>query len=162
MINLCSHFLRRNYPLKLLQEAAALAYNKDRDSLLNPIQRIDADQAEEKIFLISTYHPHDNTLQKIVHRNWDILGRNQTTECLHKHKIVCGYRRPKNLRDILCIAAVTRKKEDESIDPFHIPPPPAPPVPADTTIMSEPRPPLRQGHVRLHDCDPGPGHKTQY
>ena len=144
VINLSSHFLRRNYPLKLLQEAAALARNKDRDILLNPIQRIDADQAEEQIFLISTYHPHDNTLQKIVHRNWDILGRNQTTERLHQHKIVCGYRRPKNLRDILCKAAVTRREEDEATDPFHKPIPPAPQLPADTTLMTEPRPLLRQ------------------
>ena len=144
VINLCSHFLRRNYPLKLLQEAAALARNKDRDTLLNPTQTVGAATEEEQIFLISTYHPHDNALQQIVHRNWDILGRNQTTEKLHQHKLVCGYRRPKNLRDILCKAAVSRLKEDEEVDPFHVETPPAPTVLVAKPVGNKQPPVLRQ------------------
>ena len=132
VLALARHFLRRKYPLKLLQDAAALARNKDRDLLLTPPARTEDEDANKRIFLITTYHPDDNQVQQIVHNNWDFLGRNQTTQHLHQHKLVCGYRRPKNLRDILCKAAVSRQAEDEKVDPFYVTPQPIAPILADT------------------------------
>lgn len=44
---------------------------------------------------------HDQLIPKIARNNWNILGRNQTTENLHNRKLVFGYRRPKNLKKIL-------------------------------------------------------------
>ena len=160
MINLASHFLCRKYPLALLQEAAALSRNIEREELLNPRARVDDEPDTDKIYLISTYHPHDNQLQKNVHKNWDILGHNQTTEQLYIHKLICGYRRPKNLHDILCKAAVTRIPEDNDVDPFYMPPaPPAVEHPIPGTQV-----PLRQTamieFVSLHDANTTHGATT--
>jgi hypothetical protein len=55
----------------------------------------------------------------MIHRNWDFLGKSQTTEFLHKKRLMCGYRRPKNLRDILVKANVPVKPGDEQADPQH-------------------------------------------
>ena len=140
VIQLASHFLRRKYPLILLQEAAALARNKNRDTLLNPPEHSGVADEEKQIFLITTYHPHDNTVPTIVRKNWDILGRNQTTQNLHQQKLICGYRRPKNLRDILCKAALHRIPQDDAADPFYVAPPITPPPPP----LAAPQPPQRQ------------------
>ena len=129
VIELASHFLRRKYPLALLQEAAALARNKDRATLLHPPEHTEEAEENQKIFLITTYHPHDNTIPQLVRKNWNILGRNQTTQKLYNQKLICGYRRPKNLRDILCKAALPRITEDNLVDPFYVAPPPTPPPP---------------------------------
>ena len=122
IIELCKHFLRRKYPLELLHQAAILARSKDRTTLL---EQTDTTQEEEvnKVFLITTYHPHDQLVPDITRNNWEILGRNQTTDNLHQRKLVCGFRRPKNLRDLLCKARVTKIPGDELVDPEYVAPP---------------------------------------
>ncbi len=67
---------------------------------------------------MTTYHPHHHLLQDLVKNNWDMLGRSTITSTLHKKKLVCGYRRPKNLRDKLTKAKVEPKPGDELLNPF--------------------------------------------
>ena len=86
--------------MELLQKAAILARTKDRDVLLNP-DNGDKEMNENNVFLITTYHPHDHFLRSLIHKNWDMLGRSPTTEHLHQKHLMSGYRRPKNLRDLL-------------------------------------------------------------
>ena len=121
VIELSKHFLRRKYPLELLLKAATLARNLNRTTLLAPPDVIvENETTEEKVFLITTFHPHDRVIADITWKNWQILGRNQTTENLHARKLTCGYRRPKNLRDALCKARVKRLPGDEKTDPQHV------------------------------------------
>ena len=130
VIELCKHFLRRKYPLKLLHQAATLARGKDRATLLEPTINPDTRTVEEdKVFLITTYHPHDQFIPDLTRKNWEILGCNQTTEYLHNRKLVCGFRRPKNLRNHLCRARVKRLPGDEEADPTYVAPIPSPPTP---------------------------------
>ena len=123
ILELCKHFLRRKYPLELLHQAATLARGKVRSTLLEPTDATPDDTGPEKVFLITTYHPHDQLVPTITRRNWHILGKNQTTDFLHQRKLTCGYRRPKNLRDILCKATVQKLPGDELVDPEHVTPP---------------------------------------
>ena len=119
VVNFCGYFLKRNYPTELLKEAAILARSKNRSELLQQKDKVNDDQ--DRVFLITTYHPHDRSLVDIFHTNWSILGRSLTTEFLFKKKLMCGYRRPKNLRDLLVRAKVPHKPGDELCDPTHLP-----------------------------------------
>jgi hypothetical protein len=126
VIYFSTHFVRRGYPISLLQEAAIMARRKDRGELLNPQNNSGVGNTQEKVFLINTFHPSDHSLREIVHKNWNILGGNPSTEFIFDRKLVVGYRRPKNLRDILVRALIPFREGDEVADPDFIPPIPPP------------------------------------
>jgi hypothetical protein len=124
VLMLMVHFLRRGYPMKLLEEAMALARSKERLSLLEPKQDIQTGNKGDnsRVFLITTYHPIDQTLKNIVFNNWEMLGKSPTTSTLHERKLMLGYRRPKNLKEMLVKANVPYKAGDESSRPEGFPP----------------------------------------
>ena len=95
-----------------------MARSKDRSLLLKEKDVIN--EQRDQIFLITTYHPHDRSLVDIFHKNWNMLGRSITTQVIHKKYLMCGYRRPKNLRDILVTAKVPYRPGDEVVDPTHV------------------------------------------
>jgi hypothetical protein len=98
---ICQHFLRRNYPLELLEEAILKVRRLDRQALLAPKTDTTKNKEEDKLFLISTFNPRDSPLTRIVNKNWTTLGRTSTTQDLYNHQIIYGKRRNKNLRDLL-------------------------------------------------------------
>ena len=118
------HFLRRNYPQKLLLKAAEMALTKDRQQLLEPRQKTPNTYDEEQMFLITTFHPIDHNVRDIVFNNWDILGKNDSASHLYSKRIRMCYRRPKNLKDRLVRASIPMLEGDEKHDPTYIPPPP--------------------------------------
>ena len=94
VMHLLMHFKRRGYPLELILEAAIKARQLDRTTLLDtggPKDETDAN----KVFLITTYHPNDQTARNIARQNWEILGQSPTTENLYSKKLTIGYRRQK-------------------------------------------------------------------
>ena len=119
---LSMHFLRRQYPQKLLLKAAALTMEKERSLLLTPKPKPKDEFDETQIFLTTTYHPTDNSVRNIAFQNWDILGRSEATNFLYQKRLRMGYRRPKNLRQLLVRANLPRKEGDESFDPLYVPP----------------------------------------
>ncbi len=125
-LNLCRHFRRRGYPVKLLEEALFQAQQRDRKTLL--AYKPKNEKKENTLYLTTTYHPHNSLIRDIVKNNWDILGKNNTTDFLHKKKLICGYRRPKNLRDTLMRAKVPPLKGDETLNPFLVPTPERQPI----------------------------------
>ena len=118
VVTYAAHFLRRGYPLELIKEAALMARGLDRDELLSPTTEKPIDK--DKVFLITTFHPRDSSLRNIFFQNWEQLGRSPTTDFIHKKKLMCGYRRPKNLRDLLVRAKVPYLPGDEAADPNHV------------------------------------------
>ena len=116
------HFLRRLYPIDLLEEAAILARRQDRDLMLNKPKTLK--ENKDQVFLITTYHPTDTGVVDVVRSNWDLLGKSPTTQFIHTKKLICGYRRPKNMRDFLVRAAIPYRQGDEAHDPNHLPPTP--------------------------------------
>ena len=113
---LCQH----GYPKQLLVEAILKAYNKDRMSLLDTGKTKPISSGEETIFLTTTYNRQYNGLHKQVESTWDLLGRSSTTRFLQTKTVKVGYKRPKNLRDILTRARLPSPKpteENDSTDP---------------------------------------------
>jgi hypothetical protein len=96
-----THFLRRGYPLHLVEEAALKVRRIDRQSLLHPPNRAQNPKDDDKLVLVTTYNPDDNTLRDLVTKNWNLLGKSTNTSFLHEKKLMTAYRRPQNLKDIL-------------------------------------------------------------
>ena len=116
---MAGHFHRAGYPKKLLQEAFGKAYRLQRQKLLEykpPTVDIQTDQEEKRLYLITTYHPSGSLLDKIISKNWDLLDRSSSTRPLLDYQIIKGFRRPKNVRDILIRAATE--------NPWDVPGPP--------------------------------------
>ena len=86
VLMLCTHFLRRGYPQKLLMEAAILAKQQVRADLLRPQET----EEEEKAYRITTFHPSDYYVREIPHGNWMILGQSPTTSNLYNKKLMTG------------------------------------------------------------------------
>ena len=58
------YFLLRGYPMNVREEAATLAGSKDRSSLLPQTKLQQDSDIEDKVFLITTFHPTYNALRK--------------------------------------------------------------------------------------------------
>ena len=119
VINMSKHFLRRLYPIELLEEAAILARRQDRDNLFNKQNK--QKEKQDDVFLITTYHPTDSSVVDVVKKNWDMLGKSPTTQFIQQKRLLCGYRRPKNIRDNLVRAAIPYREGDEKNDPGYVP-----------------------------------------
>ena len=115
-ITLATHFIRRGYPLQVIDESIINARRKDRHSLLNPI-RDTGDQNQDRVFLISTYQPGFTALKDTVNLNWELLNLHPDTVPLYNCTIVHGYRRNHNLRDLLVHSRLDqRQPNDNKID----------------------------------------------
>ena len=97
-------FTRQGYPINLLQRAKEKAMDKDRDALLTQEQA--KKDYEDKLFLITTYQPGFGELKSIVQSNWDLLKKSVATKNLSNKQLIVGYRRPKNLWDLLVKAKI--------------------------------------------------------
>jgi peptide-methionine (R)-S-oxide reductase len=104
-ITIGQHFIRRHYPEDLISESIIRARRMDRRSLLSPTPS-DNNSDKSDLFVISHFNPDSSALKEIVHSNWSILGRNNTTESIFLKKPIYGYRRTKNLKDQLVHAKI--------------------------------------------------------
>jgi len=109
IVMLSKHFLRRGYPLKLLETAAITARRLDRNTLLANVNK--PEKGSDDVILITTYDPAQDILRNITKENWDYLGKSPMTTHIYQKKIMVGYRRPKNLRDLLVKADCTLPKK---------------------------------------------------
>ena len=124
VIELTAHFISRGYPLGLLDEAAELAEKKDRNVIIDEaLKSKEQNESSDKVLLITQYNPNFQDLRKIVFGNWEMLGKSPTTEFIYERKLMCAYRRPKNLRDLLVKANIPHKEGDERSRPDWQPTP---------------------------------------
>ena len=101
-------FHRAHYPDDIIQSGFDKAFEKDRDSLLNrPSNNSRTSNKDPKLFLITDYHPSFRAVLDIVSNNWDVLDNSSSTRPILPIPIVRGFRRPKNLRDMLVRARLT-------------------------------------------------------
>ena len=106
---LSKHFLRRGYPLHLLENAAITARRLNRTVLL--AKNKNPEKESDDVILVTTYEPSQDLLRNITKENWDYLGKSHMTSFIHEKKIMVGYRRPKNLRDLLVKADCSLPKK---------------------------------------------------
>jgi len=100
---LYQHFIQRNYPSHVVQQALSKARRLDRSQLLTKTKDTKSVQGEQdRSFLITTHHPQtDKMLKNILENNRPLLFASRTTTPLAQTEFVCGHRRNPNLRDIL-------------------------------------------------------------
>jgi peptide-methionine (R)-S-oxide reductase len=99
--NIFTHFLRRGYPPEIVILALIRARRQERKTLLSATKDSTKNKNDQNLFLITTFNPMPNTLKQIVSNNWDLMSRSKSTRMLADTNIIFGYRRPKNLKDIL-------------------------------------------------------------
>ena len=94
------HFVRREYPKRVLDKALSQVKAKNRLDLLQKNLET-KDKEDKKLFSITTYNPNGNIAKKVIKSSWDLLSRSCATRPLYEQRIVFGLRRNKNLRDLL-------------------------------------------------------------
>ena len=117
---MASHFLTAKYQSDVIQKGFSKAYHTDRNTLLITDRSLKTDEEEDKVFLITTYHPNGRILGSIVNQNWDMLDKSSSTREVLDWKIVQGFRRPKNIRDILVRALVRNPMDVADKPPKHL------------------------------------------
>ena len=105
-IKFSEHFHRRGYPIPLLETALIAARRIPRSELLKEKAKTETKNTDSDIILVTRYHPDHDILRDIVTNNWDFLGKSTSTQPLFNKKLMVGYRRPKNLRDLIVRADV--------------------------------------------------------
>ena len=105
--------LRRRNPLDLITEAFHKALKVDRSTLLHPTSK---SRNEDSNILVTTFNPGSDSLKKVVTNNWDTLGRSCSTRQIYQNKVLqkMAYRRPKNLKDLLVRAKLSKMKPHET------------------------------------------------
>ena len=96
-------FQQKGYPHKLLRESKSKVDEINREELFKKKEK---SEKELGTFLTTTFRPGNHTVTKTVKGNWDTLARSTTTRKMHENGLKIGYKRPKNLRDILMKAKV--------------------------------------------------------
>ncbi len=115
-MELSAHFIRRGYPEKLVREAYLKARQKNRDDLLN--QPTKNKKKSDGLFFITTFNPQNPPIRESIKKNWPILADNASTrQTLLPKQVTFGYRRPKNLRDTLVRAKVSKNPPPITIIP---------------------------------------------
>ena len=114
--------LQKGYPMRLLHKAYVKAKSNSRDELLKP--KTDGETAGKKerqsTFLTTTYAPNFNGFKRKVTQTWDLLDRASNTRRIHENGLVVGYRRTKNLRDLLVRAKLPECPIESCVDPPHL------------------------------------------
>jgi hypothetical protein len=114
-ILIAKHFIRRHYPVEIVEEALIKARRADRQSLLNPTRPDQPKDKEKQFFLITHYNPEEAPLEDIVKQTWPILGRSIHTENAYAKRVIFGHSRTKNLKDILVHAKLPKVKPDSRL-----------------------------------------------
>ena len=109
-VNKGRQFIERGYSPAFVSNAFYNALEKQRDSLLVP--KVKPPTEEVPNILVTTYNPGFNGLNKVVTKNWDVLGKSCSTRAIHRTPILNAFRRPKNLKDLL-----VRAKLRSNLDP---------------------------------------------
>jgi hypothetical protein len=122
LLKFTCHFMTRGYPMALLEKAASLVKALNRDELLKEAE-IERDKEDnDKVFLITTYNPNYHHLRELVYKNWDMLGKSPATDFLYQRRLMCGYRKPKNLSEYLIRASIPYVEGDEKARPDYVEP----------------------------------------
>lgn len=117
--NLVHSYQLRGYPIDPLLNKLKEVQGLNRATLLAPKPAPDPSEENKPLFCLTTYHPCNPPLKKILEQNRDILGSDPTLDCISSKNFVVGHRRLPNVRDSLVHSRLR-----------YPPPPPAPPKPA--------------------------------
>ena len=119
-VNKAALLRQKGYPQSLMDDAYTKARDKNRDELLHPTDGT-LDRAVKKTYMTTTYNPAYDGLRSQVKKTWDLLDCLSSTRHIHGAGLQVGYRRPKNLRDLLVRSKLTTiLEESEPTRPVNI------------------------------------------
>ena len=96
-------FVERGYPTHLLDSAIQKAFNNSRrDTLKPPLAKV----SDDKIPLVSTFHPFNYKVRDVISRNLQILKNDPETSAIFTDNPLISFRRNKNMRDNLVRSAL--------------------------------------------------------
>lgn len=113
-LTLCKHFLKRGYPITLLENALIQARRHDRDLLLAPKEQ-QKQVSENMLFLITTYNPGFHMPKRVIQGHLPLLNRHKSTKPLFQMKYIFGNRRCMNLRDHLVKAKLPPQESNNTL-----------------------------------------------
>ena len=96
-LRLCTYFLIRGYPIELTSSAFRQVNKMDRMKILQEKPIL----IKKKLFLILDYNPSLPPIKQWLEELWPILYKSSATRILADITPTIGYRKPKNLQDIL-------------------------------------------------------------
>ena len=99
------YFHRADYPAELIQSSFERAFLQDRTILITPKEETET-PTDDNLYLITTHHPTFFEVNKIVSNNLELLDGSSSTRPILQTKLIRGFRRCKNLRDILVRAKI--------------------------------------------------------
>ena len=94
-----SFFVARGYPVQLIQEGKRKAASTPRALLLTG--RNANQTGTNRVPMVTTYHPKNAPVCKILSRNYNILTNDDSTSVIFSQTPLKAYRRAKTLRDLL-------------------------------------------------------------
>ena len=82
------------------------ARSLDRGTLLSPPKKGTDDTPNKSVYIITTFQPNFCGIKGTIKKNWEYLNRSNDTKSLAHTPLIFGYRRSKNLRDMLVRARI--------------------------------------------------------
>ena len=100
-LKLSAYFSIRGYPVELVAKAFLQTNKLTRNEILEEKSNSTKDTNEKKLFLILDFNPSLPPIKEWLLELWPILYKSSGTRKLVDVQSIIGYRRPKNLQDIL-------------------------------------------------------------
>ena len=100
-MKLATYFSIRGYPTELVKSAFCRVNSMERNSILSEKVQLEEKPDNKKLFLILDYNPSLPPLKEWIEELWPILYKSSATRLLVDRIPIIGYRRPKNLQDLL-------------------------------------------------------------
>ena len=100
-LKLTQYFSIRGYPLKLVRDAFLKVNALTRKEILWGDKSKRSDDETKKLFLILDFNPSLPPIKEWLLELWPILYKSSGTRKLVDVKPIIGYRKPKNIKDIL-------------------------------------------------------------
>ena len=108
-----THFIKRGYPLPLLEQCKRKALLKTRDELLSP-NRPRKDPSS-KVALIHKFNPRNPNTKKLIMHYWPILQLSPECKKVFSETPIFGFRRPSNFKDILVRAKISYPRPNKGV-----------------------------------------------
>ena len=100
-MQLSTYFSIRGYPTELVEEAFCKVNSMNRNTTLFAKAQNSENSDNKKIFLILDYNPSLPPIKEWIEELWPIPYKSSATRILVDRIPIIGYRRPKNLQDLL-------------------------------------------------------------
>lgn len=112
-LQLLKNLTLRGHPHQKIKAAIARARSLNRTDLLKE------KTADNKLIipLILEYNPQNLRANRLVKQAWNYITNKPRNDNLDKNKIITAYRRPANLRDLLCPSSLSNRKPQHGSKP---------------------------------------------